>query len=376
MSLYKRGDVWHYDFALKGERYRGSTGHRSKAKALGFEEDERERVRKALGQPAKRKELTLEEASAEWFRAKQADKKSAKTTGFRLEIMLRVMGADTMVSAVDAPEVLAGIAKRRLEPIGGYKPNGAPRRKTVCFPTNTTVNRDLIDTLRPILEFSRKALKQPVAEIDWTELRLAEPKGRDRTFTLAEISAWRAALPVWHRVVFDFAARYGVRLSEAFFTLDCVDAEDGRILLRDRKNGRGHNLRLLPEDKATIAALYSRAKEAKLDKLWFREMANGELRSIRWRGFQHASRTALDRAGIADARPVHDLRHHAGTTLVRKTGNLAATKALLGHDNIQSTMRYVHADDDDVFEALRHAYATSAGLEPETVVDSTNAAGT
>lgn len=370
MSLYKRGDIWHFDFTIKGERYRGATGHRSKAKALSFEEDERERVRKALGQPARRKELTLEEASAEWFRARQADKKSAKTTGYRLEIMLRVMGADTMVSAVDAPEILAGIAKRRLEPIGG------PKRKKVRFPTNTTVNRDLIDTLRPILSFAHKVLKQEVAEIEWTELRLAEPKGRDRTFSRAEISAWRAALPEWHRVVFDFAARYGVRLQEAFFTLDCVDAEDGRILLRDRKNGRGHNLRLLPADKATIAALYSRAQEAGLDRLWFREMKNGALRSIKWRGFQHASRTALDNAGIADAKPVHDLRHHAGTTLVRKTGNLAATKALLGHDNIQSTMRYVHADDDDVFEAMRHAYATNPVSEPESVVDSTTVAGT
>ena len=25
MALYKRGEVWHYDFALDGRRYRGST---------------------------------------------------------------------------------------------------------------------------------------------------------------------------------------------------------------------------------------------------------------------------------------------------------------------------------------------------------------
>lgn len=367
MSVYKRGDVWHYDFTVKGERYRGSTGLESKTAARKVEQRERERA--TLGGPD-RKELTLEEAAAQWFTAKQADRKAAKTTSYRLEIMLRVMGADTMLSAIDAPEVLEAMAKRRLEPIGRGK------QKRVRFPTNSTVNRDLIDTLRPIVEFARKALKQPVSEIDWKELRLAEPKGRDRTFTLAEISAWRAALPEWHRVVFDFAARYGVRLCEAFFPLDCVDAADGRILLRDRKNGRGHNLRLLPEDKRTIAALHSRAKGAGLDTLWFREMKSGELRSIRWRGFQHASRTALDTAEIADARPAHDLRHHAGTTLVRKTGNLAATKALLGHDNIQSTMRYVHADDDDVFEAMRHAYATNAGMDDKTPIDSTEAAGT
>src|ERR1700756_1572286 len=64
MSLYKRGDVWHFDFTIKGERYRGPTGHRSKAKAQRFEEDERERIRTAVGRPAERAELTIEAAGA------------------------------------------------------------------------------------------------------------------------------------------------------------------------------------------------------------------------------------------------------------------------------------------------------------------------
>lgn len=363
MSLYKRGDVWHYDFTVKGERYRSSTGLRSKTAARQVEDRERERA--TLGETA-RKELTIEQAAAKWYVARQADKKSAKTTAQRLEIMLRLIGPQTLVGSIDAPEIEDAMQRRRLEPT-------RQRR----LPTNSTVNRDLIDTtLRPILTYARKVLKQRVNEIEWTELRLTEPKERDRTFTAAEIDAWRQALPAWHRVVFDFAARYGCRLNEMFFTLDCVDVGAGRILLRDRKNGRGHNLRLLPEDQQTVAALYSRAEAAGIPTLWFREMASGELRPIRWRGFQSASRAALDKAGIVDARPAHDLRHHAGTSLVRKTGNLAATKRLLGHDNIASTMRYVHADDDDVFEAMRHAYATKAPQDENSRVDSTPETGT
>lgn len=363
MALYERGDIWHYDFTVKGVRYRASTGLRSKTAARKVEDRERELA--TLGKPD-REELTIEAAAAKWFTARAADTKSAKTTAQRLEIMLRLIGPLTLVSNIDAPEIEEAMQKRRHE---------VTRQGRA--PTNSTVNRDLIDTtLRPILRYAKRVLKQPTNEIEWTELRLTEPKGRDRTFTGAEIAAWRAALPEWHRVVFDFAARYGVRLREAFFTLDCVDAEAGRILLRDRKNGRGHNLRLLPEDKAVIAALYSRAKAAGLPTLWFREEASGALSPIRWRGFQHASRTALDRAKITDARPAHDLRHHAGTTLVRKSGNLAAAKALLGHDNIASTMRYVHADDEDVFEAMRHAYATSDVTEAKTVVESTTVSGT
>jgi hypothetical protein len=363
MALYKRGDVWHYDFTVKGERYRGSTGLRSKTAARQVEDRERELA--TLGEP-RREELTIEAAAAKWFTARAADTKSAKTTAIRLEIMLRLIGPSTLVSNIDTPEIEEAMQKRRHE---------VTRQGRA--PTNSTVNRDLIDTtLRPILRYANRVLKQPTNEIEWTELRLTEPKGRDRTFTGAEIAAWRAALPKWHRAVFDFAARYGVRLREAFFSLDCVDAEAGRILLRGRKNGRGHNLRLLPEDKALVAALYSRAKAAELTTLWFRENADGSLSAIHWRGFQHASRTALDRAKIADARPAHDLRHHALSSLVRKTGNLAAAKRLAGHDDIASTMRYVHADDEDVFEAMRHAYVTSSVTEAKTPVESTVETGT
>lgn len=363
MSLCKRGEFWHYDFTVKGVRYRGTTNLRSKTAARQVED--RERQRAALG-AVHRQELTIEQVAAKWFVARAAGSKSAKTTAQRLEIMLRLIGPDTMVSLIDAPEIEDAMQRRRLEPTRQRK-----------LPTNSTVNRDLIDTtLRPTLNYARKVLKQPVHEIEWTELRLTEPKGRDRTFTAGEIEAWREALPVWHRAVFDFAARYGVRLKEAFFPIECVDPEAGRILLRNRKNGRGHNLRLLPEDQRTIAALYSRAREAGLASLWFREERDGTLTPIKWRGFQSASRRALDKAGIADAKPAHDLRHHSGTTLVRKTGNLAATKALLGHDNIQSTMRYVHADDDDVFDAMSRAYDTKAPQGPKTTKKSKAVSGT
>ena len=94
--------------------------------------------------------------------------------------------------------------------------------------------------------------------------------------------------------------------------------------------------------------------------LWFRETPRGELLAITYRGFQSACYVALREAGITDARAVHDLRHHAGTDILRATGNLQLARKLLGHESLQSTMRYAHAYDDDLTEALRHASATRA----------------
>ncbi len=364
MSLIKRGDVWHYDFTVKGIRYRGSTGHRSKTAAR--REEERQRADVVAGVPAARKVLSIREAADKWFASRAADKKSATTTALRLEIMLRHIGADTPLDAIAEPEIEEALQARRVE-----------KTRQGRAPTNSTVNRDIIDTtLRPVLNYAGRVLKQPVASISWKDLRLAEPRGRERTFTGAEIDAWRAALPEWHRPVFDFVSRYGLRLREAFFPIDWFDPEAGRIVLRNRKNGGGQNIRLLDEDARRMAAMYGRAKAANLPTLWFREMRDGRLRAIHWRGFQSASASAGRKASIADARPVHDLRHHAATVLVRNTGNLHAVKELLGHDSIQSTMRYAHAHEDDVFNALRHTYDTKAETVAASPAPATKKIGT
>lgn len=346
MSIFNRGGYWHYDFIVKGERYRGST--RIEASTKEPPRDVRAHVKQlrdkaALGETARRV-LTIEQAAAKWFVARAEGKNSEQTTADRLEIAMRLIGPDTLVCDIDMPDIEDAMQRRRLETTRQGK-----------TPTNSTVNRDLIDTtLRPILRYAKKVLKQPVKDIDWGELRLMEPKERVRAFTPDEMTAWRAELPEWHRPLQDFIARYGVRLKEAFFHPDQFDG--ARIVWRadQRKNRRGHTIPLLPSDIPDIAARVGRARAAKLDTIWFRELKDGTLRPIRWRGFQSASKAAQKAVGLQDARPVHDLRHHAATAALRRSGNVMAVKKLLGHDSIQSTQRYTHADDADVLLALGH----------------------
>ena len=347
MSVYKRGEIWFCDFTVDGERRRVSTGQRSKAGALKVETRLRERAK--LGEVS-RPDLPLKVAADRWFAARIDGKKSAKTTAQRVQIMLRLMGPETFISAIDTPEIEEAMQARRVE-----------KTRQGRAPTNGTVNRDLIDsTLRPLLIYCRKVLKLQVADIDWRSLKLAEPKGRTRSFSAEELAAWRGALPDHHRPVFDFFARYGVRLGEAFFPLDNFDASGGRVTIRNRKNGLPHSFRLLPADARELAARYGRAKEAGLNTIWFRDTGDG-LEEIKWRAFQSASRAALDAAGIADARPVHDLRHHAATAFLRLPGaNLKQAQRLLGHESIASTARYAQVDENDVFNTLSHTNVTGA----------------
>jgi integrase len=59
---------------------------------------------------------------------------------------------------------------------------------------------------------------------------------------------------------------------------------------------------------------------------------------------------AVADAGVTDFR-LHDTRHTTATRIARKS-NLKVAQKLLGHSDIRMTLRYVHAMQDDVRDAL------------------------
>jgi integrase len=53
----------------------------------------------------------------------------------------------------------------------------------------------------------------------------------------------------------------------------------------------------------------------------------------------------------------HTLRHTAATWILRKTNNLRITKEILGHANINTTMKYAHVLDDEKRNALNSVFS-------------------
>lgn len=358
MSLYQRGEIWHYDFFHDRQRYRGPTGCKTKPKAARWLEKNRESIK--LGKAAGRETHTLGEAADKWFATTVIGQKTELTSAMRLKILFRHIDRNMPVTDVGPRDITDAVLGRREEPILGSRP-GKPK-----FPANSTVNRDIIDMLRPILGYSETALEEPVRRIKWASLRLDEPKGRTRNFTADELAAWREAMNEWHRPTFDFICRYGPRLGEAFFPPEAVNVEACEITLYDTKNGTDHGLTIMEEDMPALAARKARAIEAGLDTIWYHDRGGGNLFPSNWKAFQVASMRAREKAGIVNAKPVHDLRHHAATTLHRQTGNLKLVQALLNHKDIASSARYAHTNKDDLRKALKQTYATKTPTSGET----------
>jgi integrase len=335
--LYKRGDIWHFRFMHEGHLHRGTTRQANKRKAEDIARRERDRVTLGL---ADQEAVSLTNAAESWWHHRGQYLKSAKTVAYRLETLRSCLSFTLDIATLSTGDIAGAMAKRRGQMTHNKR-----------LPTPSTVNRDIIDTLRPILRHAKKVLGARIQEIDWGEVRLKEPRERVREFTQAEVQAVFDNLPEHYHDLVRFLGRYGVRLREAFFPLANFDRDEGRIFLRERKGGVPHTLPLLDEDRRLLAVKASRAESAGLSIVWFRE-DRSELWPLRPSSFQSAMRNAYRKAGIEGARPAHDWRHHAATQFTRQTGNLKATQRLLGHENIATTARYAHASERDVLDGL------------------------
>ena len=352
MSVYKpkQSPNFHYDFVLKGRRFHGSTGvsHRRAAENV----ERRFRIDAAEGRLDEPAQMTLDEAAGRWWAEHACHLDSAKDIERRLEVALKLIGPGTRLFEITTQKVAEAIERRR----GMAFSRSSKKRAKQYLPTNSTVNRDMIDsTLRPLLRRARKRWgARGLPEIDWGELRLSEPAPKTIEFTDAEMGGLLESVgPNWRDFV-RFAAKYGCRLGEMFFSLSALDLhgqEGARLTLRDRKAGDNHIIPLEPSDATMLAARARRAKAADLDTVWFRELRGGKLVALRYGGAESAVRRAMTSTGLRaakGARGPHDLRHHGATKILRATGNIRLAQRLLGHRSIQSTLVYAHATEDDV----------------------------
>jgi integrase len=144
----------------------------------------------------------------------------------------------------------------------------------------------------------------------------------------------------------EFAMFTGVRRGEALgLEWNRVDRARGVVLLTNTKN-----------DKPREVQLSSNA-DAALARRWTPDASGLVFGSRNWNSFRQAWAAALKAAGVHRFR-FHDLRHTTASWLVQQGRSLREVKELLGHSDIQVTMRYAHLAPDH----LRAAVASLDGI--------------
>lgn len=379
MSVYKssKSPYWQYDFQYQGRRFYGSTGQETKRNAETVER--KRRLEAATGSLDSVATWRLDTAAGKWWTEKGSARGDAEDVERRLQMLLDLFGKNTLLGEINQVTVSEAIEahKRRMWTKTAAKGAKAYKRSPA------TVNRDVIETLRPILRRA-KTHWTPVGalhglpEIDWRELRLAEPRPVSRSYTASERRAWWDACDPDARLALDLLLTNGLRFGELFFSPDIFKDDPVEPVLMLQKGRKVKVTLFVPlraEHAREIAARVTRAKEAGLPHIWFYQKRAGSRTSLE-AYTEHQIRGKLLRgarkAGVSGGRLIHNARHHAGNTVLRKSGgNLKAVQGLLGHASINSSQRYsaiLTSElrtllDDDVY---RNSPELPSGENPES----------
>ncbi len=311
-----------------------------------------------------------------------------KETGFSWATCKRYR-RDLLASRANGVSDAAWLADKLSKTINGRR----PQTKVIVYrsaklPEPGTVNRDIIGVLRPILGHVA-ALHEYLAlpTINWKMLRIPEPKKIVREYSEPEIMDWASRLNLRTVEIFlGFCLTYGPRFGEMFFPPDAlVDPYgDDPILVLGAYTGRGGEqkstrkaddllkLHIMPAHAALLAPLAARAAELGFPSIWIDYDKFGRPYPITYWGMYSRIRRAAAKTSIKAGRLVHGMRHHAGTRILRETGNLVLVKETLGHSDIRTSAKYAHANAGDMrrgYAAVTERSHTQALLSTEITIE-------
>lgn len=370
MSVYPRADgIYVYDFWHKGVRFYGPTGTRTERDARAVERARREEAMRsvAVARAQRAAPMTVNVAFDRFW-----DEVGCHYTGTYRKLVLaglawmaKEFGPAALLADIGTDRIAEAIARRRGEGVG-----------------NATVNRSLTEILRAVFRRARRVWNQDVPERDWKDLILPEPRERVRELRDHEEDTLTAAMRADYLPAIRFKAVSGLRLKEIvglrWPDIDwtartvTVTGKGGKVATIPLTNGmaailaplRGHHA----EAVFTYVAVATRRQRG---TLW---RVRGRRYPITYQGLRTAWRRYGGKAaGLEDFR-LHDLRHTAGTRLLRESGNLRLVQKLLRHEHISTTVKYAHADHDDLRRAMESAERSRARSRAKSRADDTGTA--
>ena len=172
-----------------------------------------------------------------------------------------------------------------------------------------------------------------------------------RYFNQAEIAAIiRAAGNIKHRVMLMLAYSAGLRVSEvvAIKTRN-IDSTRMCILIEQAKGKKDRVVVLSPLLLIMMREYWKEYKPEK-DGYLFAGQWSGQPYSVR--SMQLVLERAKKRAGVLKPGSVHALRHSFATHLLDKGTDVTMIMKLLGHNDIKTTLRYLHVTNRDMLHII------------------------
>lgn len=331
----KNREAWYYDFKLGGHRFHGSTGHASRREAEIWLKKFRQEAEAGLVTDVGKKPMTFLQAATRWWEERGQLREDRRDQERHLAWLQANIGGARLIKEIDNDLIARLVVRRRGEGVA-----------------NSTINRSATEPLRAILKHA-EFLGQDIQRIAWGRHLLKEPPPRVGEITDVTEEMLISNLREDLRPIIRFLLATGVRRREAaLLEWKDVDLQNeavvyhlkgGRIEKRPISTYAADLLRDEMGKHPTQVFCYRAERKHKrhgrdewvpislnyLDTLWTRLVTACKVKGIR----------------------KHDLRHTALSRVTRVKGLLVAQR-VAGHRDIKTTMRYAHAAETDIRDAL------------------------
>jgi integrase len=347
MAVIKKNDSWWIDIYLNGRRVRRKVGPDKRTAQL-VEKDLK--VKAARGEwlgIEEAKRITFESFCDEFLK-KMVGKAPSTYSNYELacRLHLKPFFKGKYLSSIRAKDVDEFVHMRAHE----AKPN--------------TVNRELtlIKTLYHTAMKWGYVAGNPAKDIP----RLRIPEMEPPYLTRDQVASLYPHCKDWFYTFVAIALNTGLRMNEIrSLTWDDVDLRDRVIKIRSDEDftTKGRKNRELPISEFLYQVLRKAPRHIRCPYVIFTKEG-----VVPWEnGVRKRFRTARKRAGLPHFR-IHDFRHTFGTLLAAEGVDVVTIKNLLGHANLKTTMRYLHAAPDRnkwAVENLRLDGTTQAEMDRE-----------
>lgn len=343
MTVKKRGGHWHFDFQIKGVRYREAVPEaRTKFQAGQAETKVRDQVfQGTYGSAQLGTQDFAKFVSETYLPWAKANKRT---------------WSNDLIIANQWSETFRGKTLREVSPLAIEKwkrdrAESITRRGTTRSPASVNLELAVLSRIFALAMELEQAASNPCRKV--RKLRVDNQRNRylsadEEARLMAQFTGRRRHLLALVTLALGTGMRRGELLNLSW---QHVDFLRGVIHVVNTKTARH---RIIPMSQKVRDVLIAQRETQKGDLVFAsrriaKRRAGEGLVDVK-KGFV----AACVEAGIDDFH-FHDLRHTFATRLGDAGCNATTIARLLGHSNIQMSMRYTHASDDSLRSAVEHA---------------------
>ena len=185
----------------------------------------------------------------------------------------------------------------------------------------------------------------------WEIPRPKKPYLLPNFFNQDEIVAiLKGTINIKHKTMLMLAYSSGLRVSEVV-AMKTYNIDSKRMCMKIEQ-GKGKKDRMVGLSPVLLVMLREYCKGYKPKKEGYLFMGKNPEECYSPRSLQRVLTAAKDRAGIMKPGSIHALRHSFATHLVDRGTDVTIIQKIMGHNDIKTTMRYLHTSNKDLLKIL------------------------